>query len=145
VAISESPVSVLLARIALGKDGAIIEVGGELDRTSASFLDGKFADVARTVLIGPIRVTLDLSRLEHVDAAGIYSILQGMEKLRGAGAELVIHYPSPMALQLSEMCSLLQIADIQFGSNPAAPLIFEDMNGDNRPVASVAWNGSGNP
>lgn len=117
---SEARIEMPQDRSALSGEGAIVAVEGEFDLAASARLAGTFDDVARIAVEGPSRVTLDISRLRSIDSAGIASLLQGIQKLHAAGADLVVHYPSPMVLQLLEICNFMQIVGIEFALSSLA-------------------------
>jgi anti-anti-sigma regulatory factor len=93
----------------------LIELAGAVDLESTAGLDAQFAAAAYA---GARRVTLEMSGLRLIDEAAISSVLRGIETLRAAGTDLEVRYPSPMALQLFEMCSSLQIVGVEFALEP---------------------------
>lgn len=102
---SSSHVEVLHTRSAFSTDGAIIAVEGEIDVETMTMLAGQCSQMA---LEGPLRVTVDLSRLRVLAPEEITSILRGVQRLRAAGADLVIRYPEPTEAQLSELRSSIR-------------------------------------
>jgi anti-anti-sigma regulatory factor len=100
-------------------EGVLILLAGALDLESTDRLEREFAEAT---WIGTGQVTLDMSGLQLIDAAAVSSVLRGIAKLRAAGVALDIRYPSPMALQLFEMCTSLQILGIEFSADPQAHL-----------------------
>jgi anti-anti-sigma factor len=93
----------------------LIALGGEIDHESISSIEHELGDAATPP---EQHVTLDMSGLRLIDGAAITSVLQGMHKLQAAGTDLEVRYPSPMALQLFEVCSLIQIVGIEFALDP---------------------------
>jgi anti-anti-sigma regulatory factor len=97
----------------------VILLAGVVDLESAERLDREFAEAKR---IGIGHVLLDMSELHLIDEVAISSVLRGIDTFRAAGATLEIRYPSPMARQLFEMCTPLQILGIEFTPDPQAHL-----------------------
>jgi anti-anti-sigma factor len=115
VVMSEAPNPVLEIGSALTAQPAVITIEGVVDTSTISRLHAEFARAADAA---SRRIVLDLSRLQLLDFAAISSILRGIRVLRSAGTELEIRYPSPMALQLFELCSLIQVVGIEFALDP---------------------------
>jgi len=103
----------------------VILLAGALDLESTERLDREFAE-ARWISAG--KVTLDMSQLQLIDEPATSSVLRGIATLRAAGAALDIRYPSPMALQLFEMCAPLQLVGIEFTSDPEETLSDRALN-----------------
>jgi anti-anti-sigma regulatory factor len=93
----------------------VILLAGVVDLESTERLDREFAEARR---IGIEHVLLDMSELHLIDEVAISSVLRGIDTFRAADAALEIRYPSPMARQLFEMCTPLQILGIEFTPDP---------------------------
>jgi anti-anti-sigma regulatory factor len=94
----------------------VIALEDIVDLESTPRLDALF----QAACSGAERVTLDMSRLQLIDEAAIASVLRGMATLGAAGVDLHVRYPSPMALQLFEMCGPLQMLGVDFALGHAA-------------------------
>jgi anti-anti-sigma regulatory factor len=112
----------------------VIALVGAIDLESTDRLDSEFADAT---WMGTGQVTLDMSQLQLIDAPAISAVLRGIGRLRAAGATLEIRYPSPMALQLFEMCAPLQLVGIEFTSAPNEQLSDGALNWTAREVVGV--------
>jgi anti-anti-sigma regulatory factor len=93
----------------------VIALEDIVDLESTPRLDALF----QAACSGAERVTLDMSRLQLIDEAAIASVLRGMATLGAAGVDLHVRYPSPMALQLFEMCGPLQMLGVDFALDSA--------------------------
>jgi anti-anti-sigma regulatory factor len=93
----------------------VICLAGAVDLESTPRLDRQFAEAAR---FPAEPIILDMSELRRIDEAAVSSVLLGLDKLRALGAQIEVHYPSPMALQLFELCSQADILGIEFVLDP---------------------------
>jgi len=93
----------------------LISLVGAVDLESIDRLDREFAEAT---WIGTGQVILDMSELRLIDEPAISSVLRGIDTLRAAATALEIRYPSPMALQLFEMCTQLEVLGIEFTPDP---------------------------
>lgn len=109
--LSEAANRILTSNSTLFSQHALISLAGAVDVESTARLDREFAEAA---WVGASEVTLDMSDLQLIDEEAISSVLRGIETLRASGVDLDIRYPSPMALQLFEMCASHQISGIEF-------------------------------
>jgi anti-anti-sigma regulatory factor len=92
---------------------SVIAVDRVLDLEATPRLDRQFA----SAMYGDTpHLTLDMSHLRLIEAAAISSVLRGMAALRGAGADLEVRYPSPMAQQLFEICDVTESLGIEFAN-----------------------------
>ena len=108
---SEAANRILTSNSTLFDQRTLISLVGAIDVELTARLDREFAEAA---WVGVPQVTGDMSHLQLIDEEAIYSVLRGIETLRASGADLDIRYPSPMALQLFEMCASHQISGIEF-------------------------------
>ena len=72
---------------ALNTEVAVFELVGDLDRGALAAI----ADLCGEAAKGPVRsVVLDLSRVEHLDYAGISHLVQRRKRLRARGIDLIL-------------------------------------------------------
>ena len=132
--ISEAANTIPTSNSTLDSPRTVILLVGAVDLESTECLDREFA---QATWIGTGQVTLDMSQLQLIDEPAVSSVLRGITTLRAAGAALEIRYPSPMALQLFEMCTPLQLLGIEFTSDPQEHLSDEAFNWTAREVVDT--------
>lgn len=101
--------------------GALVALSGEIDMSTVEELDGRL----RTVLdAGPERVVLDLTAVTFLDSSGLRLVLRLDERLRKAGASLVVVPGGRRVSRVFELTGAdeqLEIAATADGAGEPAP------------------------
>src|SRR3954469_11018723 len=96
------PRAYALTRAAAPDGVVLLRLEGELDMAGAPAIRGGI-DAARAE--GPAPVILDFAEVTFVDSAALREMLEGDERLRAAGAELILGAPPPVGARLLELTS----------------------------------------
>jgi anti-sigma B factor antagonist len=91
-----------LARVDAPRGVVLLRLEGELDIAAAPAIRGAI-DGARAE--GRAPVVLDFAEVTFVDSAALRELLEGDERLRADGAELVLAAPRPVVARLLELTS----------------------------------------
>ena len=95
-------------------DAVLVAVDGDLDVAAtarfAAAVEG-LADVS-----APPDVTVDLSRLEFIDAAGIAALVRLRNAVHHVGGDLRVRSPSPHVRRVLKLSSVVDLLDL--GSAP---------------------------
>lgn len=78
-------------------------VTGELDVSTASAVLRQLEDLIEAGA-GTITITLELGRVEFIDAAGISCLLTAKRLVEAAGGRLVLTVPAPRAHWVLDLC-----------------------------------------
>lgn len=101
-------------------DPAVIEVGGELDSSSARELRTGIAG-----LLGPRWTVIDIRQVSFVDSAGLGALVGGMRRLREAGGGVVLCCTRSSVLRLLRMTGVDRIVAVT-GSPAEARKVIAD-------------------
>ena len=90
--------------------GAILELRGELDLSSAPQLERHLSEIDRA---GPERILIDLSNLEFIDSTGLALMINAQEAAEANGHELCLRLGSDQVQRLFRLTGLLDRFTIQ--------------------------------
>ncbi|WEH13672.1 STAS domain-containing protein [Streptomyces sp. VNUA24] len=96
--------------------GPVLEIGGELDHTSAPELR---ALLTTLTLQSGRRLVLDLSAMEFCDSSGITALLAARSDALAAGADIALAAVPPHTLRVLRIVGLDQIFPIHPGVDSA--------------------------
>ena len=101
----------LYVEVALDAEGetAVLSVHGEVDAFTAPLLD---KIVTAVIDHGAVRLVIDGSGVEFMDAAGLRVVVSTANRLRPDGAVLVIRAPSAPVIRLLEMSGVVTVVGI---------------------------------
>lgn len=92
---------------------AMVQLGGELDLTTAPRLDEQLVSLADD---GVLNVTVDLADLDFIGSSGLQALVAGRERLREQGGDLELRSARPStrrALEITGLTSLFRLEAIE--------------------------------
>ena len=94
------------ATIVQDQPWTVIHLAGELDllsqRVAVGIIDG-------VMNAGSGRIILDFADLTLIDTSGVNGLLRMRQKAERTGVDLVVANPSPLALQVLEICGFREV------------------------------------
>jgi anti-anti-sigma factor len=89
--------------------GVLVAVQGELDMATAPVF--RSAVEGLEALGSTVEVTIDLSELLFIDAAGVGALVGVRNSVHGAGGRLRVRSPRPQVLRVLELAGVVHLLD----------------------------------
>jgi anti-sigma B factor antagonist len=96
-------------RIQENAEGAVVELGGEIDLHNSPALKQKLTDVAKKK---PPRVILNFTGVSYIDSSGLATIIDLYQQLKGYGGKLGLASLSIQVRSVFEVARLHQVFPI---------------------------------
>ncbi len=107
----------LMASVAAGPSGPVIQLYGEADHTQVGQLSGL---ISAQLANGTQELTIDLSRLEFADSASVRTLLLAARTLSKRGGRLVLLNPQHPVTRILAIMGADQLLTIR-GHTPGKP------------------------
>ena len=104
------PGTVFSAAVRRGPSGAIIDLGGDIDRSSADALTAAYAEATNADGTGP--VVLNFSNVDYINSTGIAVIVTLLAKARAEGRQLRAFGLSPHYEEIFQITRLSDFMSI---------------------------------